>query len=514
MYNYQKTENKAFVAQAISTGFYQFRQFLQSNVPAPVQRGASWFVSVLAAPFIHTADADVRSAGFTNPMKRKRKREEPIEPDPEAALKIQKKEASIDMKRSKLLEDDLAKKVAVSLKVDLNLAEESALDNLSEIVSVASEILFFPSKFAGYFQDENVVVSRKILGLARSVEFHSDKTCAILLNRTSRGDKLLGITKNKKVTRALDLNTLQVYGRPVLRLPPSNKRNPLEADIKYTKKLQGKPGLVETFYITYFKNGTGSERVSYIQPEYSDHLGRAAIGIINNRPKKTLEEKFYYSIGILTGLEQMHNEGICHMDVKPPNILEKEGKAVLADFDLAMPLGDLALARRGTSGYRAPELCHKSQPCTFAMDVYSTGVTLSELFFNSAVQLDPFIKSMQDPDPLKRPSASHALEFFKSELEALQNSLPKAQMKEKLEVSETEWLADFLPTSTIKTNDFDAENIFDITKEAVQGEPQITEEHIKNNQSMSGGLAHQKFSANNPAVLKVNFDKCNASRIP
>jgi len=56
------------------------------------------------------------------------------------------------------------------------------------------------------------------------------------------------------------------------------------------------------------------------------------------------------------------------------------------------------------------------------------------------------------------------------------------QMKNKLNVSKTRPLADFLPTITIKAKDFATEiTNFNIEKDDLKGEQKITREHIKNN---------------------------------
>ncbi len=64
------------------------------------------------------------------------------------------------------------------------------------------------------------------------------------------------------------------------------------------------------------------------------------------------------------------------------------------------------------------------------------------------------------------------------------------QMKKKLGVPTTRPLADFLPTITIKAKDFAAEiTHFNVKKENLQGELQITKEHEKNNQDVRQVLA-------------------------
>lgn len=59
------------------------------------------------------------------------------------------------------------------------------------------------------------------------------------------------------------------------------------------------------------------------------------------------------------------------------------------------------------------------------------------------------------------------------------------EMKQRLKVPGTRPLADFLPTITIKAKDFATEiTNFNVKKDDLKGEPAITSEHVKNNQSV------------------------------
>ncbi len=78
--------------------------------------------------------------------------------------------------------------------------------------------------------------------------------------------------------------------------------------------------------------------------------------------------------------------------------------------------------------------------------------------------------------------------------QALFGGKTTSQMKEQLGVPEARPLADFLPTITIKAKDFAAEiTHFNVKKEGLEGEPQITEEHIKNNQGVRGVLVQRNI---------------------
>lgn len=74
--------------------------------------------------------------------------------------------------------------------------------------------------------------------------------------------------------------------------------------------------------------------------------------------------------------------------------------------------------------------------------------------------------------------------------QALFGGFTTIQMKHKLGVPESRPLADFLPIITIKAKDFAGEiTHFNVKKDGLLGEEQITEEHVKNNQDVRNLLA-------------------------
>lgn len=71
-------------------------------------------------------------------------------------------------------------------------------------------------------------------------------------------------------------------------------------------------------------------------------------------------------------------------------------------------------------------------------------------------------------------------------------------MKRKLDIPESRPLADFLPTITIKAKDFASEiTHFNVKKEGLLGEEQITDEHVKNNQDVRSLLAKSNIFPEN-----------------
>lgn len=82
--------------------------------------------------------------------------------------------------------------------------------------------------------------------------------------------------------------------------------------------------------------------------------------------------------------------------------------------------------------------------------------------------------------------------------QALFGGFTTIQMKRKLGIPESRPLADFLPTITIKAKDFASEiTHFNVKKEGLLGEEQITVEHVKNNQDVRGLLGKNNILPEN-----------------
>ena len=74
----------------------------------------------------------------------------------------------------------------------------------------------------------------------------------------------------------------------------------------------------------------------------------------------------------------MHNEGYCHQDMKPENLLVRGDVVKISDFGLSINIAHEF--NIGTRPYRAPESLLGSTYYNFAIDIWLMGVIMVQLF--------------------------------------------------------------------------------------------------------------------------------------
>ncbi len=129
--------------------------------------------------------------------------------------------------------------------------------------------------------------------------------------------------------------------------------------------------------VRYYGSGTAATR-AYLLLEY--FAGPSLYEVLESLPKRRLHvpDAVRAAMHIGAAIHYLHRQGYLYRDLKPGNVLLREGIPILVDFDVARKLSSRRPADRlGTAPYMAPEQVRR-EPLTPATDVYGLGAVLYE----------------------------------------------------------------------------------------------------------------------------------------
>ncbi|XP_028765991.1 probable serine/threonine-protein kinase At1g54610 [Neltuma alba] len=137
--------------------------------------------------------------------------------------------------------------------------------------------------------------------------------------------------------------------------------------------------------------GIATSRMQYSLYLVFDYMQSDLTRVITRPGEKLTEPQIKcYMQQLLSGLQHCHERGVMHRDVKASNLLiDKKGMLKVADFGLAnsfdlKPQGPFT-NRVVTLWYRAPELLLGSTDYGFAIDLWSAGCLLAEMFLGKPI---------------------------------------------------------------------------------------------------------------------------------
>jgi eukaryotic-like serine/threonine-protein kinase len=146
--------------------------------------------------------------------------------------------------------------------------------------------------------------------------------------------------------------------------------------------------------------------VPYLVVEYLD--GPALDEELDHGPLSS-QEVAQLAGPLVAALSHLHERGLAHVDVKPSNIILRDGRPVLIDFGSARQIDARQLPGKpiGSPGYAAPEL-EAGEPIAATMDLYGLGAVLHESL-SGQPPFDPALAAGRRPPPPPLPVGVHPL---------------------------------------------------------------------------------------------------------
>ncbi len=177
------------------------------------------------------------------------------------------------------------------------------------------------------------------------------------------------------------------------------------AEIKTTANLQH-PNI-----LPLFDSGDADGQLFYVMPYMEGETLRERI---EHEKQLPVEDAVRIGVEVAGALDYAHRQGVIHRDIKPENILLHDGRALVADFGIALALSTAGRERMtetgmsvGTPHYMSPEQAMGGHEVTVRSDVYALGATLYEALVGEPPFTGPTAQAIiarlvtEDPRPLR-----------------------------------------------------------------------------------------------------------------
>jgi Tol biopolymer transport system component len=176
------------------------------------------------------------------------------------------------------------------------------------------------------------------------------------------------------------------------------------AEIRTTANLQH-PNI-----LPLFDSGDADGQLFYVMPYVE---GESLRERLEREKQLPVEDAVKMGVEVASALDYAHRQGVVHRDIKPENILLHDGRALVADFGIALALSTAGGSRMtetgmsvGTPAYMSPEQAMGGHEVTGRSDVYALGATLYEALVGEPPFTGPTAQAIiarlvtEDPRPL------------------------------------------------------------------------------------------------------------------
>jgi Tol biopolymer transport system component len=153
---------------------------------------------------------------------------------------------------------------------------------------------------------------------------------------------------------------------------------------RFLKEIETTANLQHPHILPLFDSGRVDGTVFYVMPYVQ---GESLRNRLTREAQLPVVDAVRIGCEIAAALDYAHRQGVIHRDIKPDNVLFHDGRALVADFGIALASsvsdGGTRLTRSGVSlgtpQYMSPEQASGEQNLDARTDIYALGVVLYEM---------------------------------------------------------------------------------------------------------------------------------------
>jgi serine/threonine-protein kinase len=156
---------------------------------------------------------------------------------------------------------------------------------------------------------------------------------------------------------------------------------------RFVQEIETTAGLQHPHILPLFDSGEAGGFLYYVMPYVEGDTLRDKL---ERETQLGIEESVRIACEVAEALDYAHRGGVIHRDIKPENVLLQDGRALVADFGIALAVSAAGGGRMtetglslGTPHYMSPEQATAERELTARADTYSLGVVLYEMLAGS-----------------------------------------------------------------------------------------------------------------------------------